>query len=231
MITSEAIVKIEKKITENLYLLSVALKKYKSWIPGMFMQLSLETKSASEPWLDSRAFSFASWGSEKAMILVRKEGNFTRTLISKSKKGFKGTVRYPFGNFLLMPKSNMVFLAGGAGISVFLSYLDFINLENSQTNDIQIFYSAKTSDETIEQIYWNKVPLSTNIHQYITNKYDSNFTGRLTPKCLFTNIGNFEGKNFYICGPAQFNEYWKGKLNEKGIISYTEQWINRVKQE
>lgn len=65
----------------------------------MFKQISLERKNASEPWLDNRAFSFASWGSDEASILVRKEWNFMTTLILKVKEGFITSVRYPFGNF------------------------------------------------------------------------------------------------------------------------------------
>ena len=88
MITTNAFISIEKKISENVFVLSVEIERYREWIPGMFMQVSLEQKSASEPWLDSRAFSFASWGSRKAKILVRKEGYFTSTLIEKSLDGF-----------------------------------------------------------------------------------------------------------------------------------------------
>ena len=208
MITTKAIFKIEKEINENLYLISVTLEKYKKWVPGMFMQVSLDHKSASEPWLDSRAFSFASWGSEKALILVRREGTFTKRLISDSKKGFSGTVRYPFGNFLLLPDSNLVFLAGGAGISVFLSYLDFLNLEDYRTHELEIFHSSKSSKEAVERIYWNKIPISTKIYQFVTDKADINYTGRLTSDFLFSHSEKLDQKKFYICGPPQFNEYW-----------------------
>ena len=231
MITTKAIFKIEKEINENLYLISVTLEKYKKWVPGMFMQVSLDNKSASEPWLDSRAFSFASWGSEKALILVRKEGTFTTRLISDAKKGFSGTVRYPFGNFLLLPDSSMVFVAGGAGISVFLSYLDYMNLEDHHTNELEIFHSAKSSEESIKRIYWNEIPLSIKLYQFITDKADINYTGRLTTDFLFSHTDNFSRKRFYICGPPQFNEYWIESLNDKGIIPYTEQWINQVNRQ
>lgn len=226
MITTEAKINVEMEITENLYLISVSLEKYRKWIPGMFMQLSLDVKSASEPWLDGRAFSFASWGNKKALILVRKEGDFTRTLISRAKEGFTGTIRYPFGNFLLNSDSEKVFLSGGAGVSVFLSYLDFKNLNRSDNKALEIFHNTKSSKESLENIYWNRVPEHVKIHQYITDKRDDNFTGRLNPESLFDHINNMETKEFYICGPPVFTDYWIEKIISRGIIPHSEKWIN-----
>lgn len=228
MITTNAIIKIEKEITESMYLISVSLERYRKWIPGMFLQLSLETKTASEPWLDSRAFSFASWGNEKALLLIRKEGNFTRSLISKAKDGFLGTVRYPFGNFLLNDESPKVFLAGGAGVSVFLSYLDYLRLIKNKPTTLNIFHSVKNSNETIEKIYWNRIPEFVNVYEFITNHNDINFTGRFTSELLFNKFNEVKDTDFYICGPPQFIDYWSKKLQEKGIKPHLEQWINRV---
>ena len=228
MITSDAEIKIEKKITDNLYLLSVKLDRYRKWIPGMFMQLSLEKKGASEPWLDSKAFSFASWGSSRALILVRKEGTFTQSLISKAKYGFKSTVRYPFGSFLLNENFDKVFLAGGSGISVFLSYLDYLNYNDSLNSHLDLFYSAKSSNEDLNHIYWDKILGSTNIYQFITDENDNGYTGRLTDEFLFNHSNKIDNVKFYICGPTRFNDYWSSKVKERGLIPRVEQWINKV---
>ena len=228
MITSDAEIKIEKKITDNLYLLSVKLDKYRKWTPGMFMQLSLEKKGASEPWLDSRAFSFASWGSSKALILVRREGTFTQTLISQAQYGFKSTVKYPFGSFLLNENSDKVFLAGGSGISVFLSYLDFLNYRGSQKSCLALFHSVKSSYEELNQIYWDKIPSYTKVYQFITDENDKGYTGRLTDEFLFNRSNKIDNVNFYICGPTRFNDYWASKVKERGLIPRVEQWINKV---
>ena len=152
MITTTAKIKLRKKISDNLFLLSINLEKYKEWIPGMFMQISLDVRSGSNYWLDSKAFSFASWGSQEARILVRREGSFTTQLISQSEKGFVASIRYPFGDFLLNSDSDKVFIAGGAGISVFLSYLDFITLHGNNNKVTVLFYSAKRIGESLLRI-------------------------------------------------------------------------------
>ena len=228
MITTNAFISIEKKISENVFVLSVEIERYREWIPGMFMQVSLGQKSASEPWLDSRAFSFASWGSRKAKILVRKEGYFTSTLIEKSLDGFTTSIRYPFGNFLINSKFDKIFLAGGAGISVFLSHMDYLNWTDAATERVVIFHSTRNGDEALSKIYWNEIPKNVNLLQFITDKENPEYTGRFSIDEIRSVISNGNYWNFYICGPSSFNAYWLDNLKALGIIPYLEQWVNEV---
>ncbi len=227
MITTDAEIKVERKISENLFLLSVRLKRYMEWIPGMFLQLSLETKSASEPWLDSRAFSFASWGNENAKILVRREGNFTSELISKSESGFGTSVRYPFGKFLLNSGRDKVLIAGGAGISVFLSYLDYLNANDGLHQNVIIFHSSKRESEGMKRIYWDGIPANVYLNQFITHKAEQNYTGRFSIGDLSKPLNHIYNPEYYICGPSEFNSYWMAILNNLGVIPNVEQWVNQ----
>lgn len=227
MITSDAEITLEKKISENLFILSVKLQRYREWIPGMFLQVSLQRKSASEPWLDSRAFSFASWGSEDARLLVRKEGNFTSELIEKSEAGFVTSVRYPFGSFLLNSKKDKVFIAGGAGVSVFLSYLDYLNSESGATDDVIILHSTKHTNEELKKIYWHDLPDKVSLKQFITDKEDQEYTGRISIEDLKCSITISKNQDYYVCGPGEFNRYWLEKLKYIGIVPNLEQWINQ----
>lgn len=67
-----------KKTNETLELVTFEIEKYFPWEPGMFLQLALDKYYPSEPWPESRAFSFASYGDKKAKILVRKSGNLQK---------------------------------------------------------------------------------------------------------------------------------------------------------
>ena len=228
MITTEAHISLDRRVSHNLFLLSVEIEKYRQWIPGMFMQISLEKKSASEPWLDSRAFSFASWGSSMAKILVRKEGDFTSKLIENSRDGFVTSVRYPFGNFLLNSRSKKVFLAGGAGISVFLSYIDYLNLTDTAPESVIILHSVRNENETLRKIYWGKIPKNVNILQFITNREEQRYTGRFSVDTIESLISEWGDWNFYICGPPSLNAYWSENLKAFGVIPNLEQWVNEV---
>ena len=228
MITTNAEIRVERELSERLFILSVTLERYKQWVPGMFMQISLERKSASEPWLDSRAFSFASWGCDKASILVRKEGNFTTTLISKAKEGFTTSVRYPFGNFLLTSDRNKIFIAGGAGVSVFLSYLDYLNVKIDTSEKVLLFHSARKECESLRKIYTKSVANNVLLKQFITDRNDPNYTGRLTIEALLNTVKDINNFEFYVCGPPEFNNHWIEKLKVFGIIPKLEQWENQV---
>ncbi|MCL4480721.1 MAG: hypothetical protein M1113_04470 [Candidatus Thermoplasmatota archaeon] len=228
MITTNAEIRVERELSERLFMLSVKLERYKQWVPGMFMQISLERKSSSEPWLDSRAFSFASWGCDKASILVRKEGNFTTTLISKAKEGFITSVRYPFGNFLLTSDRNKIFIAGGAGASVFLSYLDYLNAKIGTSEKVLLFHSARMECESLGKIYTNSVANNISLKQFITDRNDPNYTGRLTIEALLNTVKDINNFEFYVCGPPQFNNHWNEKLKAFGVIPKLEQWENQV---
>ena len=226
MITTKAEIHLHKQISDTLFLLSVALQRYKQWVPGMFMQISLKEQTASEPWLDGHSFSFASWGSEKASILVRKEGMFTTELVRRSKEGFTTTVRYPFGEFLLTTSKEKVFLAGGAGISVFLSYFDFINSSGTHSKEVFLFYTTKRTSETIENLYWDIPTNFVSVRSFVTGEGELGHTGRFKFEDLANTITNLKDKEYFICGPPKFNSYWKERLNALEIYPKVEQWEN-----
>ena len=226
MITTLAQVKLEKKISDSLFLISISLERYKEWIPGMFMQISLDVRSGSNYWLDSKAFSFASWGSPEARILVRREGSFTQELISRSEVGFLTSVRYPFGDFLLNSDSDKVFIAGGTGISVFLSYLDYITLSRKDDHNTLIFNSNKTAEENLSKVYDKEVPRGVSVKQFITDPKSDRYTGRMNVDIIRREVLEMKSKEFYVCGPPHFNMYWGEKLRELGLKFKVEQWIN-----
>ena len=231
MITTTAKIKLRKKISDNLFLLSINLEKYKEWIPGMFMQISLDVRSGSNYWLDSKAFSFASWGSQEARILVRREGSFTTELISRSEKGFVASIRYPFGDFLLNSDSDKVLIAGGAGISVFLSYLDFITLHGNNNKVTLLFYSAKRNEESLLRIYEEDIPSGVTAKQFITDPRSDGYTGRMNIDTIRKDVSEIRSKEYYVCGPSHFNRYWAEKLVELRAKVKMEQWITSAGEE
>ena len=226
MITSPADISVSKKISESLYLLDVKLDKFRQWVPGMFLQLALEPKSGSEPWLDSRAFSIASWGDADAKLLVRIEGNFTRRLTTLAEGGFKAAVRYPFGSFFLNSNGPKVFLAAGAGISVFLSHLDYLK-KNNINEDLIIYHQAKKDAEALEQIYWMDIPDNVSVRQYISREHSIlHKNGKFSLEEISFDVGkSIERWSFYICGPPGFNSDWSRILSANGLKAKTESWI------
>ncbi len=227
MITTEAYISQDKRIEKDVFLLSVDLERYKPWIPGMFMQVSLEPRSASSVWLDSRAFSFASYGYSKAKILVKREGNFTSRLIEYSTEGFRTSVRYPFGDVFLNSGNDKVMIAGGTGVSIFLSYIDFLNSTGSTTTNF-LFHSIKNSGNDIRNFYWNSLPDNFYYDKFVTSQAEEDYTGRFTFERLYAIIEEMESYEYYVCGPSSFNAYWMDKLSHINLKVQSEQWVNPV---
>ncbi len=224
MTTSNAHIKLEKRISDTMFLLSVNIEKYKEWTPGMYMELSLSKKSASEPWLDKGAFSFASWGGSEAKILVRKTGDFTGALITKAIDGFEATIRYPLGRFIIVPGHNKVFLAGGAGISVFISYIDYIGYKGIKDEVIHIYHSTKLEKEGIKEIYLGQMPENVIVDSFVTGKEERKYTGRIKLDDLKELKDTFDNYQYYVCGPREFNSYWVENLKSMGLYVNVEYW-------
>lgn len=227
MITSSVNISVSKRISDTLFLLDLVIEKFHPWIPGMFLQLSLHRKSGSEPWLDSRAFSIASWGKPEAKLLVRMEGNFTRELVDRAKSGFQASIRYPFGSFLLNSLDSKVFLSAGAGVSVFLSYIDYIKT-NDIGEEVIMFHQVRRAEEALREIYWDDLPDNFLIRQYVSKERSGEHKfGRFSLLDLHNELArSLEKYVFYICGPPAFSIEWSRILGSKNLKVKAESWTN-----
>ena len=225
MITTDAEVKLERLVSDTLGIFTIRPEKVVNWIPGMFLQLSLSRKTASEPWLDSKPFSIASWGGKELKIIVRREGKFTTSLYQKGSEGFIGTVKYPLGNFYLNGKMRKFFIAGGAGISVFTSFLDFM-IKNGLEEKLYLMHSVKRSSESVSSLYWFKLPENvTLISNTSRGVHPEGKLPRLTAedmKGYFDDANNFQ---YYLCGPPGFTKYWMETLGKEKVKVKSESWI------
>ncbi len=225
MITTDAKISLEKMISKTLGLFRIDVEKRVNWFPGMFLQLSLSRKSASEPWLDSKPFSIASWGGQTIRIIVRKEGSFTTELFSIGKEGSLGTIKYPLGSFYLNETENKVFLAGGAGISAFSGYLDYVYLKGVNNRSF-LYYSTRSSAESLLSFYWGKIPDNISVNENFTRDLVNGKMGkRLTIEDLRDDISEMNSYKYYVCGPPGFTKYWVDSLTNEKLKVRTESWL------
>ena len=126
---------------------------------------------------------------------------------------------------------NKIFIAGGAGISVFLSYLDYLNAKIGTSEKVLLFHSVRKECESLRKIYTKSVANNVLLKQFITDKNDPNYTGRLTIEALLHTVKDINNFEFYVCGPREFNNHWIEKLKVFGVIPKLEQWENQVNAE
>lgn len=225
MITTDAELKLERLVSETLGIFTIKPDKLVKWIPGMFLQLSLTRKAASEPWLDSKPFSIASWGGKEIKIIVRKEGKFTNSLFGIPEEGIICSMKYPLGNFFLNQPGKKIFLAGGAGISVFTSYLDF-SAQNNIIDKIVLLHSTSSPHEFLMSFYWNRLP--PNIRAYSNFPAINDCKGgkfRFKIEMLNSIVNDLNSWSSYACGPNGYLSYWRDALSAIGLKLKSESWL------
>lgn len=92
--------------------------------PGQFLHLALDAFDPAEQWPDSRCFSMQSSPDEDLIrITFAIKGNFTKQMEATLKPGKEVTLKMPYGDLFTQQhcKTNNIFIAGGTGITPFLS--------------------------------------------------------------------------------------------------------------
>jgi ferredoxin-NADP reductase len=119
------ILAIENKI-EGVYTLTLTSEKGRfKYTPGQFLHFAIETEyDGASQWPDSRCFSLQSSPDEDNIkITYAVKGEFTRKMEQTLKIGSEVWVKMPYGELFENEhnKTNTVFIAGGTGVTPFLS--------------------------------------------------------------------------------------------------------------
>lgn len=100
---------------------------------GQFLHLAIDEFDPSAQWPDSRCFSMQSSPGESLLrITYAAKGNFTHQMQQKLAEGCEVTLKLPYGDLFSQDhnKINTVFIAGGTGITPFLSLFTDVSFSN-----------------------------------------------------------------------------------------------------
>ncbi|GAB3645594.1 hypothetical protein GCM10028791_04030 [Echinicola sediminis] len=112
-------------------------------------------------------------------------------------------------------KGEGVFIAGGAGITPFISILRSLRKKNKIGNSALIF-ANKTNEDIIlyEEL---KAILGHKFFNIISHQKDTAYDkGLIDKEYLKRKIGDFDHQHFYVCGPSGFMKAVMGSLKELG---------------
>lgn len=119
--------------TDRVYTIELeSLEKPFKFKPGQFLHLALDKYDPSMQWPESRCFSMQSIPDCSIIkITYSVKGSFTSKMEKQLKPGFEITLKLPYGDLFTQPhnKENTVFIAGGTGITPFLSLFNYASFK------------------------------------------------------------------------------------------------------
>lgn len=116
--------------------------------PGQFLHLALDAYSPDRPWPESRVFSIASATSERARelsVTISVKGAYTQRIFSTLQEGSECWLKLPYGEFLFPDDRPLALIAGGVGITPYLSLLKH-RLEVRSEQLIHLFYGVRSAE-------------------------------------------------------------------------------------
>jgi predicted ferric reductase len=173
--------------------------KYK-YNPGQFLHLAIdENYDGIGQWPESRCFSMQSNPEEETIIITYAvKGKFTRQMEQCLKIGSEVWLKLPYGNLFTQDhnKINTVFIAGGTGITPFLSLFSHPSFE--KYINPRIYLGFRSSNYNIYQTELKLASKTSNSVELNISYEDEN--GILD----ISNIYNENGisPDYFLSGPA-----------------------------
>ncbi|OGV36555.1 MAG: flavodoxin reductase [Lentisphaerae bacterium GWF2_45_14] len=190
-------IKSIRHITRDVLQIDVEKPEQLQFIPGQATEISID----KEGWQDEkRPFTFTSLPHEDYLQFTIKtypsHKGVTNELLQLKKNdqlilhGVFGTIAY---------KNEGLFIAGGAGVTPFVSIFRYLQFKNKIGNNTLIF-ANKTKDDIILKSEFEKI-LGKNFINILSDEDVKGYSrGLITEKFLKANIKDC-GKNVYLCGP------------------------------
>ena len=168
-----------------------------SFIPGQATELSINQPGMEE---ERRPFTFTSLNEEPYLeftIKLYKEHQGVTDKLHQLEKGDELIVRDVWG--AIEYKGPGYFIAGGAGITPFISIFRQLNKEKKISGNT-LFFSNKTSRDIIYESELSEMLGDKAIFILTKENTKAYKTARINESFLRENIPDFH-KHFYICGP------------------------------
>ncbi|MDQ1265264.1 MAG: propane monooxygenase reductase component [Bacteroidota bacterium] len=198
-------------------------QKYK-FLPGQFLHLTLEDYDPSSQWPESRCFSMQSPPSaENIKLTFSTAGRYTKRMEKELVVGKTLWLKLPYGEFFQVPhkKDKCVFIAGGTGITPYLSL--FQDLSFTEYSKPVLYFGARSAEYNI---YSEDLQKSSEINSSFECRYVyENIDGMLNIEKIF--VENGREATYFISGPpaliSNFKKYLLDLAVPKSNIR-TDEW-------
>jgi ferredoxin-NADP reductase len=204
----------------GIYTLEFRSEKRFRFVPGEFLHLALDEYDPSGAWPESRCFSMQTAPEEENIkITYAVKGRFTQRMAQELSVGKSIWLKLPFGDLFTQEhsKENVVFIAGGTGITPFLSL--FTDKSFAEYHNPALYLGFRNRDL---HFYQNELEKAKHLNPglQITVFYQDT-DGVIDIEHIYTS--NPDAGAFFISGPPAMIKGFKQYLLMKGVNE------NRVK--
>jgi predicted ferric reductase len=207
--------KVEKILNplEEIFTISFSAGKRFTYNSGHFLHLALDEYDPGGQWPESRCFSMQSNPADEFLkITFAAKGKFTKRMAEELTPGKEVWLKLPYGDIFDRghSKVNCVFIAGGTGLTPFLSL--FTDSSFSEYSFPKLYFGVRESNYNI---FNEELALAGSINNnFLLNIIEQDKEGIL-------NIENIYKENpdsvFFISGPPVMIKNFKSYLLGKGI--------------
>lgn len=188
-----------ERVTHNVLKIVTGKPENYRFTPGQATEVSINQKE----WMKKkRPFTFTSLPDDDYLEFTIKtyiEHKGLTMQLLKLKKGDELILHSVFG--AINYKGEGVFIAGGAGVTPFISILRDLKSKNKIGDNILLF-ANKTKADIIREDEFRQLLGGNFINILSDEKLQGNAFGHITKRFLETQIVDFD-KRFYLCGPPK----------------------------
>ncbi|MFA6072588.1 MAG: ferredoxin reductase family protein [Candidatus Woesearchaeota archaeon] len=183
--------------------------KYKA---GQFIFVKFD----AEDFKESHPFTIASAPNNKKEIrlVIKSLGDYT-SKINELPKGATATIDGPYGKFNFMKENkDQIWIAGGVGVTPFLSFAQSLNDNNKFKKKIDMYYC--TRDEK-EQIYADELKSVANKNKnFNLIEFCASTKGQINAELIDKTL-KIKDKAIFLCGPPQMMNSLKSQFLKAGV--------------
>ncbi len=208
-----AVLTLKREVCQNTYEFVFDLSEPLSFQAGQYVFLTLPSLEKNDPRGPRRHFSITSAPEQNRQIIITsriRDTGFKQTLV-KLPIGMHVDIRGPYGE-LLLPEDELqsvVFIAGGIGITPFMSMLQHMKNIGRQTPVILLYSNKNRETSAFLEELCELSKVMPNFTFYPTMTGDPNWngdTGRIDAAYIQKRVSELKSSIFYVVGPEGLNQ-------------------------
>jgi ferredoxin-NADP reductase len=189
---------------------------------GQFLHLALDEYSPDRQWPESRVFSIASSPSERTSelaVTLSVKGRFTGRIFNTLEEGSECWLKLPYGEFLFPADRHLVLIAGGVGITPYLSLLKQM-LEAKSGQAVSLCYGVRSAEHYLFGELLSRCEAELSNFGKTVYCEDGSVPGErgiLNVEAIHSAAPS--GSLFYLSGPPAMISAFKNRLRDLGVES------------